>query len=86
MSSQGDRGLTGYTYGVTRDASDRTRAIKEAIQYKTQKSSYSGNKNTEPIWIKYGNQFKLTYDFGKLECNGCTGNAFGGTNATVGGS
>ena len=86
MSSQGVPGLTGYTYGVTRDASDRTRAIKEAIQYKTQKTSYSGHKNTEPIWMKYGNQFKLTYDFGKLECNGCTGNAFGGTNATVGGS
>ena len=86
MSSQGVPGLTGYTYGVTRDASDRTRAIKEAIQYKTQKTSSSGNKNTEPIWMKYGNQFKLTYDFGKLECNGCTGNAFGGTNATVGGS
>ena len=59
MSSQGVPGLTGYTYGVTRDASDRTRAIKEAIQYKTQKTSYSGNKNTEPIWMKYGNQFKL---------------------------
>ena len=86
MSSQGDPGLTGYTYQPTRDASDRTREIKEAIQYKTLKSSYTGNKNTEPIWMQYGNQFKLTYDFGKLECTGCTGNAFGGTNATVGGS
>ena len=86
MSSQGDPGLTGYTYQPTRDASDRTRQIKEAIQYKTLKSSYTGNKNTEPIWMQYGNQFKLTYDFGKLECTGCTGNAFGGTNATVGGS
>ena len=86
MSSQGVPGLTGYTYAVPRDASDRTRAIKEAMHYKTQKSGYSGNKNTEPIWMKYGNQFKLTYDFGKLECTGCTGIAFGGTNATVGGS
>jgi len=86
MSSQGDPGLTGYTYQPTRDASDRTRQIKEAMQFKTQRGSYSDNKNTEPIWMKYGNQFKLTYDFGKLECTGCTGNAFGGTNATVGGS
>ena len=77
MSSQGDPGLTGYTYGVTRDASDRTRQIKETIYYKTFNSAYAGNKNTEPIWMKYGNQFKLTYDFGKLVgCTGCTGNAF----------
>jgi len=86
MSSQGVPGLTGYTYAVTRDASDRTRAIKEAMRFKTQNSSYSGDKNTEPIWIKYGNQFKLTYDFGKLECTNCPGNVFGGSNATVGGS
>jgi len=86
MSSQGDPGLTGYAYQPTRDASDRTRQIKEAVQYKTFNSSYTGNKNTEPIWMKYGNQFKVTYDFGKLECTGCTGNAFGGSDATVGGS
>jgi len=86
MSSQGDPALSGYGYQVSRDASDRTRAIKEALQYKTFKSSYTGNTATEPIWMKYGNQFKLTYNFGKLECNGCVGNAFGGKNATVGGS
>jgi hypothetical protein len=76
MSSQGDPGLTGYVYQPTRDASDRTRQIKETLQYTTQKSSYSGNENTEPIWMKYGNQFKLTYEFGQLGCTGCTGNAF----------
>jgi len=86
MSSQGVPGLTGYNYQPTRDASDRTRQIKEAIQYKTFKSSYTGNTVTEPVWMEYGNQFKLTYNFGKLACGGCTGNAFGGTNATVGGS
>jgi hypothetical protein len=86
MSSQGDPGLTGYTYQPTRDASDRTRQIKEALQYKTQKSSYVGNTHTEPIWMKYGNQFKLTYDFGKLECTTCISNAFGGIQSTVGGS
>lgn len=86
MSSQGVPGLTGYNYQPTRDASDCTRAIKEALQYKTFKSSYTGNTGTEPIWMKYGNQFKLTYDFGKLECTGCTGNAFGGKQSTVGGS
>jgi hypothetical protein len=86
MSSQGDAGLTGYTYQPTRDASDRTRQIKEALQYKTLNSSYAGNTGTEPIWMKYGNQFKVTYDFGKLQCTGCTGNAFSGSDATVGGS
>ena len=86
MSSQGVPGLTGYTYQPTRDASDRTRAIKEALQYKTFASSYAGDTASQPIWLKYGNQFKLTYDFGKLECTGCTGNAFGGSESTVGGS
>jgi len=86
MSSQGVPGLTGYNYQRTRDASDRTRQIKETLQFKTQTFSYTGNKNTEPIWMEYGNQFKLTYNFGKLACGGCTGNAFGGSNATVGGS
>ena len=86
MSSQGDAGITGYNYQPSRDASDRTRQIKEAMQYKMLNSSYTGNKDTEPIWMKYGNEFKLTYNFGKLNCTGCTGNAFGSTNATVGGS
>jgi hypothetical protein len=86
MSSQGVPGVVGYTYQYSRDASDRTRQIKEAIQFKTMNSSYSGNKNTEPIWFKQGNKFKLTYNFGKLACGSCTGSAFNGTNATVGGS
>ena len=76
MSSQGVPGLRGYNYQPSRDASDRTRAIKESVQFKTQVSSYSGNKNTEPIWMKYGNQFKLTSSFGKLGCTACTGGAF----------
>lgn len=86
MSSQGVAGATGYVSQPTRDASDRTREIKEAMQYKTFNSSYTGNKDTEPVWLKQGNQFKLTYNFGRLECTGCTGNAFSGSNATVGGS
>jgi hypothetical protein len=78
MSSQGDPGVTGYIYQPSRDASDRTRQLKETLQYKTQSTSYSGNKNTEPIWMKYGNQFKVTSLFGQLGCTGCTGNAFSG--------
>ena len=86
MSSQGDAGIGGYDHQVVRDASDRTRQIKEAMQYKMYKTGGNANRNTEPNWMKYGNQFKLTYDFGKLGCTSCPANAFGGTNATVGGS
>jgi hypothetical protein len=88
MSSQGDSGIRNYNYQPTRDASDRTRQIKEAMQYKTYNSSYTAanNVDTQPSWIKFGNQFKITYDYGKLQCTSCLSNAFGGVNSTVGGS
>lgn len=86
MSSQADPAIRGYDDQLIRDASDRTRQIKEAMQYKMYKSGGNANRDTSPSWIKYGNQFKLTYDFGKLGCTSCPANGFGGTNATVGGS
>ena len=86
MSSQGPAGLTGYTGAPTRDSSDWTRELKEKRRYYSYSTKNTGNKNTSPPWMKFGNGFKLIYDHGKLECGGCTGNAFSGTNSVVGGT
>jgi hypothetical protein len=85
MSSQGPAGQTGYNYGPTRDAQDWTRKLKEKRAYYAYSTQTTGNKNTEDPWFKFANGFKVTYDYGKLACNGCTGNAFGGVNSKVGG-
>ncbi len=78
-----------YTNANVRDASDWTRRLKEQSQYSTYRSGYTGNKDTGPTWIKYGNQFRYTYLFGKLKCTTpetCSGAVFsGGTKAIVGG-
>jgi hypothetical protein len=92
-SSQGDNSTIitpGYAYDqdVLRDASDWTRQLKEKRAYRSYSSNNTGNKNTgsEP-WIKYGNQFRYTYLFGKFKCLSCTGAAFnGGANGVVGGA
>lgn len=89
MSSQGDNSRTGYTYTAlreVRDASDYTRQLKEQRVYKSYNSSYTGNTETNNTWLKYGSGFHLTFLFGRLKCGSCTGNAFGGANAKVGGS
>jgi|UniRef100_A0A6C0DRH2 hypothetical protein len=86
MSSQGPAGYTGYNYGPTRDSSDWTRQLKEKREYYSYSTKNTGNKDTEDPWIKFGNDFKLEYNYGKLACGGCTGNAFGGGNSKVGGS
>lgn len=86
MSSQGPSGQTGYVYQGLRDAADYTRQLKEQRAFKSYNSANTGDTNTSPAWMKFDNGFKLTYDFGKLSCNGCTGNAFNGPNASVGGS
>lgn len=88
MSSQGDNSRSGYSYVAlkeVRDASDYTKQLKEQRVYKNYSSSYSGNQETSNPWLKYGAGFHLTFLFGKFKCGGCTGNAFGGNNAKVGG-
>ncbi len=94
-SSQGaNTGATGVAAGYAydtdslRDASDWTRQLKERQAYRMYKSTYTGNKDTgsEP-WIKYGNQFRYTYLFGKFKCGSCSGSPFnGGVNGVVGGA
>jgi hypothetical protein len=86
MSSQGPAELTGYNYGPTRDAQDWTRQLKEKRAYYSYSTQTNGNKDTENPWIKFANGFKVTYNYGKLACGVCNGNAFEGTNSTVGGS
>lgn len=80
-SSQGANSTTitpGYAYDadVLRDASDWTTQLKQRRKYYSYSTQNTGNKNTggDP-WFKYGNQFRLTYAFGKFKCGSCTGNA-----------
>lgn len=87
-SAQGANSTTitpGYAYDsdVLRDASDWTRQLKETRAY-SYNAGNPDNKNTgsEP-WFKYGNQFRLTYLFGKFKCGSCNGVAF---NGAVGGA
>lgn len=89
-SSQGANSTTitpGYAYDddVLRDASDWTRQLKEKRAYYSYSTNNTGNKNTgsEP-WIKYGNQFRYTYLFGKFKCGSCNGSAF--NSGVVGGA
>lgn len=88
--------IPGYAFDgdSNRDASDWTRQLKQRRVYNSYTSSTPGNKNTTNPWLKYGNQFRLTYVFGKqlritntfgrISCGLCNGNAF--TNAVVGGA
>lgn len=93
-SSQGANATTittdyQYTTVNVRDASDWTRQLKEQNQYKLYRAGYTGNKDAGPTWIKFGNQFRYTYLFGKLKCptpETCSGAVFsGGSKAVVGG-
>ena len=82
-SSQGVNAdtVTGYPFDLNsvRDASDWIRYKKEIRKYTNYNQISSDNKNTEPAWLKYGNQFRLTYSFGRFKCDGaCSGNAFSG--------
>jgi hypothetical protein len=79
-SSQGANNLADYPFDTNsiRDASDWIRYKKEARKFENYKTSSTDNKDTEPAWLKYGNQFRLTYSFGRWKCTNCDGNAFGG--------
>lgn len=83
MSSQGVRGtdLSGYAFNPLslRDASDFTRTLREQRIYANYNpSNVSDNQNSKPTWIKFGNDFRLEYSFGRFKCTNCPGNAFGG--------
>ena len=80
MSSQGANTTvlsTGYAYNSSsvRDSSDITRQIRERVQYNQQ--GIVGV--TRDAWVPYGNQFRLSYLYGKYKCTTCTGNIFSGS-------
>lgn len=75
-----------YTNEYNRDASDWIRQKREQRKYVNYKSGSTDNKDTEPVWIKYGNQFRLSYLYGKLKCTECDGHILLGSNAVIGGS
>ena len=71
-----------------RDGADYTRRIRELIIYRENKAgSVIQPGDSEHKWLMYGNQFRLTYLFGKLKCStSCagspeTGGAFNGNGA-----
>ena len=91
MSSQSLKASTysGYVSGSTvlgpvplRDSSDMTRRIREQIIYRENKaSSVIQPGSSEHKWLMYGNQFRLSYLYGKLKCGSCSGGAFNANGA-----
>lgn len=78
MSSQSS--LPSSDYGVaSRDASDITRQLRERIRYAENRSVGPLHPGfTERTLLRQGNQFRLSYLYGRLNCKtgGCAGNAF----------
>lgn len=83
-SSQGNNastsGLTGYTYSMNTmgDASEYTKRLKEKLVYQGFTSSSPPAEYARPVWLPYGNQFRLTFLYGQFKCpsSSCTGGAF----------
>jgi hypothetical protein len=66
-------------YIPTRDSSDYTRMIRERVTYNEFKTGTTITPgNTEDPWLRYANGFRISYLFGRLKCETCTGNAFSG--------
>ena len=79
-SSQGANATTvsGYPFQreSIRDSSDWIRLKRESRIYNNYNASSTDNKLNEPYWMKYGNDFRLSYSFGRFKCEPCDGNAF----------
>ena len=72
---------------ATRDASDMTKMIKERIMYNEKRagSTITAGKqtcagNAEVLWQPQGNQFRLSYLFGKVKCGACANGGGGAFN------
>lgn len=86
MSSQNQNSsaYSGYVSNSTalgpiplRDASDLTRRIREQIIYRENKTGSTIQPgDSEHKWVMFGNQFRLSYLYGKLNCAACSGGAF----------
>ena len=54
----------------TRDASDLTRQIREQLMYNENKANSAIQPgDTEHKWQMFGNQFRLSYLYGKMKCS-----------------
>jgi hypothetical protein len=93
MSSQGDivtKPLSGSVLGYyLRDASDRTRFLKEKAIYVersgvTDPNNISKGVTPSPYWTVTSNTYRLSYLFGKSKCNCTSGDPFGGKNSVAG--
>lgn len=88
-SSQGVNADTltysGYPFSPNsiRNASDWIKYKKQVRVYQNYQPSSTDNKDTEPVWMKYGNDIRTTYNFGRLQCDECSGNAFSGSIETT---
>lgn len=86
MSSQNQNSAaySGYVSGNTRlgpiplrDASDLTLRIRQRlIHIENRTGSLIQPGNSERKWLLFGNQFRLSYLYGKLQCGSCSGGAF----------
>jgi len=73
-----------FSPSFERDASDRTRAIRERLIYNEKRAGTNiqggapglGRGNAEPIWQQQSNNFRLAYLFGKLKCGAGFAGAF----------
>lgn len=74
MSSQ-SQPLSGYTE-LIRDASDITRKLRERMVYLENKDAIPTLGYPEPQYLSKGNQFRLSFLYGKLKCSSCNGGAF----------
>jgi hypothetical protein len=57
-----------YLVSQVRDSSDWTLRMRQMREYKNYRSSGSQNKDTEPVWIKRGNAFRLSWMSGRWKC------------------
>lgn len=74
MSSQS---ATPSKYGdLIRDASDVTRRLRQRLVYEESRLSVPTLGYPEPQSILKGNQYRLSFLYGKLGCTSCQGGGF----------
>jgi hypothetical protein len=67
-----------------RDASDRTRALRERLIYNEKRAATNitpgtpglGRGHAETLWQQQGNNFRMAYLTGKLKCGAAFGGAY----------
>jgi hypothetical protein len=73
-----------FGQNVLRDASDRTRALRERLIYNEKRAGTNitpgtpgrGRGHAETLWQQQGNNFRMAYLAGKLKCGAAFGGAY----------